>query len=90
MNCPYCEGYDYIKNGTYQTNYSYIQKYYCKDCGRWYIENEVKGEKKPELNQKVIELYEEGMPQRKIAETLGISKRTVYKKIKKYKKEEED
>lgn len=88
MNCPFCEGYDYVKNGTYLTNYAYIQKYYCKSCEKWFIMNEVKGDKKPELNEQIIDRYELGMTRRAIAEELGISKRTVDKKIKKYLKEE--
>ena len=88
MHCPYCEGYDYVKNGTYLTNYAYIQKYYCKGCEKWFIMNEVKGDKKPELNEQIIELYEEGKSRRAIAEQLKISKRTVDKKLKKYLKAE--
>lgn len=86
MQCPKCEGYDYVKNGTYKTNYSYIQKFYCKSCELYYIHNEVKGDKKPELNNDIVELANEGLSRRAIAAQLGISKRTVDKKLKKYSK----
>lgn len=88
--CPHCQGYDYVKNGTYATSYAYIQKYYCKYCDKHFIENEFKGEKKPEVKEQIINLYEEGKSQREIAKELGISKRTVYKKIKAYKDKEEN
>lgn len=86
MQCPKCEGYDFVKNGTYKTNYGYIQKFYCKACEYHYIYNEVKGDKKPELNALVVELSDQGYSRRAIAEELGISKRTVDKKLKKYAK----
>lgn len=89
MKCPHCEGYDWIKNGTYWTGYAQIQKYFCKECNKWFIENEFKGQKKPEVADKIIELYEEGLSRRKIAAQLGVAKRTVDKRIKKYQLEHE-
>lgn len=86
MNCPYCDSYDYVKNGTYKTEYAYIQKFKCKACERFYIYNEVKGDKKPELNSQILDLAKEGYSRRAIAMELGISKRTVDKKLKKYQK----
>jgi transposase-like protein len=86
MNCPYCDSYDYVKNGTYKTEYAYIQKFKCKACEKFYIYNEVKGDKKPELNSQILDLAKEGYSRRAIAMELGISKRTVDKKLKKYQK----
>lgn len=83
MQCPECKSYDYKKNGTYKTHYSYIQKYKCKACGHFYIENSHKYEKKPDLTLQIMELHKQGMSRRKIAEEVGCSKRTVDLKIKK-------
>lgn len=88
MKCPYCESYDWIKNGTYWTGYSQIQKYKCKGCEKWFIENEFKGQKKPDAKDKIIPLWKEGNSHRKIAKLLGLAKRTVDQQIKKYKLEQ--
>lgn len=83
MKCPECGSFEIKKNGTYKTGYSYIQKYKCKSCDHFYIENSHKYEKKPDLNLQILELYKQGLSRRKIADKLECAKRTVDLRLKK-------
>lgn len=77
MKCPNCASLDIKKNGSYQTKYAEIQKYKCRNCGHFFINNPNKYKKKPGIEDKIIEFHKEGLSRKNIKEALSISKRTV-------------
>ena len=77
----------YHKNGYFTQKHSdeKIQKYRCKNCKKDFSANTgnpTQGQAKPELNGQVFELICSGLSERKIAETLEVSKLTIERKIK--------
>ncbi len=85
MNCEYCGSNNYKKNGFFNTELHRVQKYKCKDCGGHFTEDiDKKFEKKPDLDEEILELYRQGLSQRQIAQTLDCARWTVQLKLKKY------
>lgn len=84
MRCPECESNNTIKNGTYPVREERIQKYICKECSHYFIENPEKYQKKSkELDEQLIRLHQQNLSRRRIANILKISKRTVDLRLKK-------
>ncbi|MBS3777794.1 MAG: IS1 family transposase [Candidatus Thermoplasmatota archaeon] len=42
MNCPWCEGTNVIKKGVRKTRYSSHQRYFCKDCNKYFSTHPLK------------------------------------------------
>ena len=84
--CPFCGENNYKKNGHYQADVrGHEQMYRCKTCDRHFTDElDKKFEKKPELNQAIVELRSKGFSQREMAKKLGCARWTVQLKLKKY------
>ena len=85
LMCPKCFSEDYTKKGWLKNKREAkkIRQYQCKSCNARFSVNSLKDilkQKKPELNQKIMDLYCEGNTLRGIARILKISYDTVTKK----------
>lgn len=73
MKCPHCQSQNISKNG----HRHHKQRYICKDCRKQFLEAySVKGYS-PEIKQRCLNLYKEGMGFRAIEKKTGISHNTV-------------
>ena len=86
MQCPQCPSRLIIKKGKIQTKKrgKKIQRFQCKNCKTLFTKrnflNEYR-EKKPDLTEKVKQLYLEGMTFRGIARYLNCDYKTVIRKF---------
>ena len=91
MECPKCPSRLIVKKGWVKTRKrgNKIQRFQCKTCKSLFTQrnflNEYR-EKRPELNQKVKQLYLEGMTLRGIARYLKCDYKTVVRKFEKLSK----
>ena len=42
MMCPWCKANNVIKKGVRKTKYFSHQRYFCKDCGKYFSNNPLK------------------------------------------------
>jgi len=76
MNCPKCEGRDFVKNGIVQRK----QRYRCKGCGYNFTSMVLKG-KSLDTKRRALILYLEGNGFNAIGRILGVSDVAVLKWI---------
>jgi len=79
MKCRKCSSEDRIKFGKFDG----VQRYKCKNCGYHYTVERRSNEKPPEIKNKALDLYQEGLSFRAIGRMLGISYGTVYQWVRK-------
>ena len=87
MNCLNCGYVKTIKKGKIKTKKSAkkVQRYQCLACRKMFTKrssSDTYRQKRPDLNNKILSLYIEGMPLRAIARHLNCSYNTVVKKFK--------
>ena len=80
MNCPKCEGSDYIKAGKINNR----QRYKCKKCNYYYTVAMKSTAKSKEIKRMALQLYLEGLGFRSIGRTLGVSNVSVLKWIRNF------
>jgi len=78
INCPRCKEKKIVKNGTTKNK---KQQYYCKSCGKRFIENYTYRAYFSNLNQQIILFTKEGLGIRSTARILKISTTTLLKRI---------
>jgi len=78
VNCPRCKEKKIVKNGTTKNK---KQQYYCKSCGKRFIENYTYQAYKSNTNKKIIKLTKEGLGIRSTARILQILTTTLLKRI---------
>ncbi|WP_228526614.1 MULTISPECIES: IS1 family transposase [unclassified Flavobacterium] len=78
MSCPRCREKKVSKNGTTKNK---KQQYYCKNCGKRFIENYTYMAYKSDVNKNVIQFTKEGLGIRSTARILKISNTTLLKRI---------
>lgn len=76
----------YRKRGYYRPRHNRqpVPRYECRGCGAWFSSSQAKptrGQHRPELNRKVLELAVSGVTMRRMAEVLGCSQSTVERKV---------
>jgi len=71
IRCNYCNSTNVVKDGIRKNKYGEKQRYKCKDCGKRFVLDPIKGHK---ANGKLIalsmDLYFKGLSLRKIADTI--------------------
>ncbi len=71
IKCIYCSSFNVVKDGIRKNKHGKKQRYRCKDCGKRFVLDPVKGHK---ANGKLIalsmDLYFKGLSLRKIADTI--------------------
>ncbi len=71
MKCPYCGSFHIVKDGVRKNKNGKRQRYKCKECGKRFVLDPIKGHK---ANGKLIalsmDLYFKGLSYRKIADTI--------------------
>ncbi len=75
ISCPNCKGIKTIKRGFRKTeNRGKIQRYYCQDCKKRFVENEgfIRMRNNPQKITQAMHMYFSGMSLRKSQEHLGI------------------
>ena len=77
-NCPNCNKKKIVKNGTTKNK---KQQYYCKICGKRFIENYTYHAYKSDIDKNIIEFTKEGLGIRSTASLLKKSTTTLLKKI---------
>ncbi len=80
IRCPVCECEDLRKNGHSTNN---VQRWYCKDCKKYFQRSFTYKGCLPEVKEQVIEMAKNGSGIRNTARVLGISPHTVINEIKK-------
>jgi len=78
VNCPRCREKKTVRNGTTKNK---KQQYYCKSCGKRFIENYTYQAYKSNTNKKIIQLTKEVLGIRSTARILKISTTTLLKRI---------
>ena len=78
INCPRCGEKKVLKNGTTKNQ---KQQYYCKNCGKRFINNYTYVAYKPNINHSIILFTKEGLGIRSTARILQISTTTLLKRI---------
>jgi len=78
VNCPRCREKKTVRNGTTKNK---KQQYYCKSCGKRFIENYTYQAYKSNTNKKIIQFTKEGLGIRSTARILQISTTTLLKRI---------
>lgn len=76
--CLFCKSADTVKNGTTKNK---KQQYYCKQCGKRFIEYYTYCAYKPDTNKQIVMLTKEGLGIRSIARVLAVSATTILKRI---------
>ena len=77
MKCVKCNSENYIKKGLRNN----LQRFYCKDCGKYFQVNYKYHAYKSDTNDFIISLLKEGCSVRGISRILKISKDTVLSRI---------
>ena len=92
MNCTYCKKKDVIKAGLRNTRQGLIQKYYCKQCNRYFSDKTQPYTQYPfHVMLYALQLYNQGYPLSQVKRLLGKKYRvsppvrTMYSWIAKYK-----
>lgn len=86
MKCS-CGSDNYVKYGYFRprsNNYQPIPRYLCKDCDKTFSRqtNAVTcGQKKPQINQEILKWYSSGNTQRRMAEVMGVNRKTIIRKF---------
>ena len=76
--CPFCNEYKVVKNGTTKNK---KRQYYCRLCGKRFIESYTYRAYYSDINQNIIQLTKEGLGIRSTARVLKISTTTLLKRI---------
>jgi transposase-like protein len=86
--CPSgrCLGSRCSKKGYFKTKWNAqpVARYRCARCGRYFSSHTFRksfGQKRPDLNDKVFQLYASGMTQRRMAIVLGVNRKTIVRKF---------
>ena len=74
MECRYCKSQNVIKKGQ---NEKGIQRYYCKDCCSYFLENYEKNRYPDQIKQIALRLYTDGVEISVIARSLEVPYETV-------------
>jgi len=89
--CPTCNSSKIVKHGIRHNKYGDIQRFFCKDCGKWFVINiGFEGMKaRPEVITSAMQLYFTGESLRNVQKFLrlqgvNVSHVAVYKWIQKY------
>jgi putative transposase len=89
--CPICNSPNFVKHGIRHNHYGDLQRYFCKDCERWFVFNLgfEKMKASPQVITSAMQLYFSGESLRNVQKFLRlqgvqISHVAVYKWIKKY------
>ena len=77
-NCPRCREKKVSKNGTTKNK---KQQYYCKSCGKRFIENYTYMAYKSDVDKNIIQFTKEGLGIRSTSRILKISTTTLLKRI---------
>jgi transposase-like protein len=85
--CPHCDSNKTVKSGRYRhkRNRNLIQKYKCQECNSYFSDQTLSktcGQKRPDLNQKIMEHICGGVGILRTASILKTTKTTVQRKIK--------
>jgi transposase-like protein len=80
IQCPYCENKNLQKNGKSSNG---LQRWYCKQCGKYFQREYVYNAWKHGIKEKIIELTLNSSGVRDIGRVLKISKDTVVSVLKK-------
>src|ERR1017187_5050050 len=85
--CPHCDSNKTVKSGRYRhkRNRNLIQKYKCHNCNSYFSDQTLSktcGQKRPDLNQKIMEHICGGVGILRTASILKTTKTTVQRKIK--------
>lgn len=78
MNCTRCREKKMSKNGTTKNK---KQQYYCKNCGKRFIENYTYMAYKSDVDKNIIQFTKDGLGIRSTARILKISTTTLLKRI---------
>ncbi len=86
-SCPYCSSRDLQRRGFYKVKIlnTWKRRYFCKSCLRSSSSQTLAPtfrQKRPHLNDKILILLTNGLPQRAIARVLKCNKNTVDQKVK--------
>ncbi len=89
VSCPKCKtessrsSKSIIKKGYYTANSQKTPRYFCKACSTYFSNRStrLKGQKRPELNQRIYDLYSSGLTINRLAIVLKCSKNTIKSKI---------
>lgn len=79
-------GRDFVRRGYFVTKWNGqpVRLYQCALCRRWVSRQRGRPsyrQHRPDLNQKVLELYASGMTQRRMAIVLGVNRKTIARKL---------
>ena len=78
VNCPRCKKNNAVKNGSTK---NHKQQYYCKNCGKRFIDNYTYMAYKSNIDRNIILFTKEGLGIRSTARILKISTTTLLKRI---------